>query len=153
VVAAPAAIAFAAAGAWGSFDHLSRLRQLQAERSASADRGRATATVAVNPQRMAAVNAAIQRLNLPLDAVLASVRPPKDLRVALVGLEAAGTAQSASALKITADAASPEEMTRYVAYLADRGPFGQAELVRHEVTAGPNGLVLFRFSVEAAWRR
>jgi hypothetical protein len=107
--------------------------------------------------RVRAVNAAIREINLPIGAVLRALQPPRDIRVALLGIAVEPTsadlgsadAQRAT-LKISAESASGTEMTRYVGYLAGRPPLERAYLVSHVVEAG--SAYPYRFTVEVAWR-
>jgi len=119
-------------------------------------------------KRIAAVNAVIADLNIPLPRLLQALQAPPDLKVALLGLElvaardrAGGTSDIRSSrptLKILAEAPTSEDMTRYVAYLAGRKPLSHAYLVRHEVpdSSAGNGVAsgaqtAYRFTVEVAW--
>ena len=79
--------------------------------------------------RIRAVNAAIREINLPIAPVLRALQPPRDIRVALLGIvvepaNASGrSAEGANAaLKLNAESASGAEMARYVGYLAERAP-------------------------------
>lgn len=102
--------------------------------------------------RMVAVNEAIRQLNVPIDDVLQALRPPRDLKVAVLSVETSGGATGAVAkntVKITAESPSSADMTRYVAFVADHRPFVNAYLIRHEVPDGAEGR--FRFTLEAQW--
>lgn len=105
--------------------------------------------------RVAAVNAAVRELNLPISALLAALQPPADLRVAVLGVDvASGTpaeAGGASRVKISAQAVSGADMARYVAYVARRRPFDGAYLVRHEIAMEVPERP-WRFTVEASWK-
>lgn len=96
-------------------------------------------------EQVNAVNQYIRLLNVPWDDVFRAIRPPPDVKVAILGLDMAGRADS---LRISAEADRPEEMTDYVAYLTDKRQLIDIYLVRHELTRDGN----FRFDVEAAWR-
>lgn len=111
--------------------------------------------------RIVSVNAAIRQMNLPVAALLQAMQPPRDIRVALLGVDLAaqgstGTAEAATlgprtaTLKITAEARTGAEMASYVAYLAERRPFVGAYLVRHEVME-TQAEQPYRFTVEALW--
>lgn len=101
--------------------------------------------------RVQAINDAIRALNLPIDAVLHSLEPPPDLRVAVLSVETTGQAKDArSALRIVAESPSSAEMARYVAFVAARKPFIGAYLMQHELI-DEAGQKLFRFTVEAQW--
>lgn len=104
-------------------------------------------------QRIQAVNVAIRELNLPVSALLQAVQPPKDIRVALLGVEfAPGRGNDDTPLlKLTAESRTGEEMARYAGFLAGRRPLVDAYLVSHEV-AETDPLKPYRFSVEAKWR-
>jgi len=105
-------------------------------------------------QRVSAVNLAIRELNLPIRAVLHALRPPRDIRVSVLHVETsiAKSESGVNLLKITAEAPSSSEMTRYVAYVSDRRPFVRAYLVRHDIVAQNESLIArFRFMVEAEW--
>ncbi len=111
------------------------------------------ATTPTDRARVKAVNAAIRELNLPLDDLATSLSPPRDVRVGMVSL-ALASAQSAdrrSTLLLTADARSAIDMTRYIAYLADRSAIQRPTLVSHQVMEGEPGRP-YRFSVEMTWR-
>jgi hypothetical protein len=102
--------------------------------------------------RIGAVNAAIRQLNLPIGAVLHALRPPRDIRVAVLQVETASATagNAANTLKITAEAPSSAEMTRYVAYVSERQPFVRAYLTHHELLDEEN-TARFRFTMEAQW--
>jgi len=121
-------------------------------------------------KRVAAVNAVVSELNIPLPHLLRALQPPKDIRVGLLGLElVAGRERGAEpagamdvrvsrpTLKVHAEAPTSIDMTRYVAFLSDRKPLNHAYLVRHEVpdnAAGQSGntRASYRFTVEVAWK-
>jgi len=117
-------------------------------------------------KRIAAVNAVVSELNIPLPRLLRALQPPKDIRVGLLGLElVAGRERGAGpgdarvlrpTLKVHAEAPASTDMTRYVAFLSDRKPLNHAYLVRHEVpdnaAQGGNAQATFRFTVEVAWK-
>jgi hypothetical protein len=121
-------------------------------------------------KRIAAVNAVVSELNIPLPRLLRALQPPKDIRVGLLGLElVAGRERGAApggavnarvsrpTLKVHAEAPASTDMTRYVAFLSDRKPLNHAYLVRHEVpdsAAAQAGSprAAYRFTVEVAWK-
>ncbi|MDR2625137.1 MAG: hypothetical protein LBC37_02265 [Zoogloeaceae bacterium] len=102
--------------------------------------------------RIGAINAAIRQLNLPIGAVLHALRPPRDIRVSVLQVEtaSAATGNVANTLKITAEAPSSAEMTRYVAFVSERRPFVRAYLTHHELLDEEN-TERFRFTMEAQW--
>lgn len=146
-------------------------RLQEALETATAARRAAVVPVAPPPsaeqaKRIAAVNAVVSELNIPLPRLLRALQPPKDIRVGLLGLElVAGRERGAGpgdarvlrpTLKVHAEAPASTDMTRYVAFLSDRKPLNHAYLVRHEVpdnAAQPgNARATFRFTVEVAWK-
>jgi hypothetical protein len=104
-------------------------------------------------QRIQAVNVAVRELNLPVSTLLQAIQPPKDIRVAILGVEFSPGRRSDDIplLKLMAESRTGEEMARYTAFLAERRPLVDAYLVNHEVTEG-DPLRPYRFSVEAKWR-
>lgn len=104
-------------------------------------------------QRVPAINHAIRQLNLPVHALLRSLEPPRDLMVAVLSVDSVGQSSTnggASSVRIVAQAPHSADMTRYVAFVADRKPFTGAYLRRHEWVDGPQQK-LVRFTVEATW--
>jgi hypothetical protein len=101
--------------------------------------------------RIAVVNTAIRQVNLPIGAVLQALRPPRDIRVAVLQVETAVAPDIhiANTLKITAEAASSAEMTHYVAFVSERKPFIRAYLTHHEISG--DDAARFRFTMEAQW--
>lgn len=104
-------------------------------------------------QRIQAINVAVRELNLPVSTLLQAIQPPKDIRVAILGVEFAPGrgGDDIPLLKLVAESRSGEEMARYTAFLAERRPLVDAYLVSHEVTEG-DPLRPYRFLVEAKWR-
>jgi hypothetical protein len=133
---------------WG---HYQAAQQQQAQRKATSNM-RTAAPPSSKPwsrqERAAAqaVNTAVRSLNLPITALMTALQPPPNLRVALLQVDFAGGA----AVKVTAQARSSEEMTRYVASIAQQRPFTAAYLTSHDlVTGGPEKT--FQFTLEAQW--
>ncbi|MBL0729595.1 hypothetical protein [Piscinibacter sp. HJYY11] len=106
-----------------------------------------------DPARVRAVNAAIRELNLPFEDLSRSLTPPRDIHVGLLSLSfsSVGAAGQRSAVLLTADARSSVDMTRYVAFLADRPTVQKPSLVAHQLMEGEPGTP-YRFSVELSWR-
>ena len=101
-----------------------------------------------------AVSEAVRQLNLPIIALLKEIQPPKDIRIALLGLDVSGKTNGegqGGPLKITAEARTPQEMTTYVAFLADKPMFESVYLVKHELNAA-SAEKPYRFLLEAQWR-
>lgn len=101
--------------------------------------------------RVDGANEAIRKLNVPVTRLLRAVQPPKDLRIALLGLDFSEATAEKPVLRITAEAHSSADMASYVGYLGDTRPFFGAYLVRHERT-GSGESRPYRFSVEAPWK-
>lgn len=151
-------------GAWQSLQAAATARtQLQAALRAS------SAPVATSPAwtreelaRVKVVNQAVRELNLPIEALLAALQPPRDLPVSVLGVEVTGTPEAVgvstggttgvSTLRLQAESGSALDMARYVAFVGDRRPMVGAHLVRHEVVASADGARRYRFTVEVAWR-
>jgi hypothetical protein len=104
-------------------------------------------------EQVLAANIAIRQLNLPAAQLLRALAPPKDIRVALLGIDLSDSANESAAakFKLNAETRSGEEMTRYIAFLADRKPFVQAYLVRHEVMQNMPERP-WRFTLELTWQ-
>lgn len=116
-----------------------------------------------------AVNAAIGQLNLPLARMLRTLQPPRDIAVSLLGLDLIGRAAdvdapaaaapaapadklgSAASLKLSVQAASAPDMTRYLAFLAGRDGISAVQLVRHEID-NPQAPGPYRFTLDVAWQ-
>ena len=152
--AALAALLLAAGASWQAAQaarQADALRsRLEAERPpALEDPSAAIAWTREEKARVQAINAAIRDLNLPLAALLQALQPPRDLGVAVLGVDVQGQpADAGSTIRITAQAPGGVEMARYVAYVAGRKPFGSAYLTRHELEAAQH---MHRFTVEATW--
>lgn len=102
--------------------------------------------------RIAAVNAAIRELNLPVAAILRALEPPADLQVAVLGVETLAHASGGreSRVKIVAEARGPAEMARYLAFVSRSKPLNRAYLLQHEVGEASAGKP-YRFTLEASW--
>jgi hypothetical protein len=97
--------------------------------------------------RVQSANAAIRELNLPIAALLAALQPPRDLRIAVLSVEASGSAT----VRIKAETRTAAEMAKYAAFVASRNPFTEAYVTHHEVDAvSPEKP--YRFALEASWR-
>lgn len=105
--------------------------------------------------RVQAVNAAIRELNVSITPVLRALQPPQDIRVAVLSIDMPGVVSAdsgqASVLKITAEAFTGADMTRYVSFVADQYPITSAYLAHHEVTETLPERP-YRFTMEAKWR-
>lgn len=134
-------------------DTESGIREELLAKTATAVRKPAPAWSKSELQKVQAVNGAIRELNLPVSTLLRAVEPPKDIRVALLGIEFAPGrgGNETPLLKLTAEARTGEEMARYTAFLAGRPPLVEVYLVSHEV-ADTDSLKTYRFTVEAKWQ-
>ena len=99
--------------------------------------------------RVRAVNTAIRELNLPIGAILRALQPPPELRVAVLGVDAA-SGESARTVKVTAEAPSGEDMARYIGFISGRRPLSGAHLTRHEIIEAAGGRP-YRFTVDVQW--
>jgi hypothetical protein len=105
--------------------------------------------------RVPAVNAAIREMNLPVSALLQALQPPRDIRVAVLGVDVlgatpGGNAGAGAGIKITGEARTGAEMARYVAFVSSRKPFTGAYLTHHEIDETTPERP-YRFTLEAAW--
>jgi hypothetical protein len=107
-------------------------------------------------QQLKAIAEAVRQLNLPVTRLVKTVQSPPDIRVALLGLDLNGKGEAGSngasgALKLAAEAETPQDMMNYVAFLNEQSLFTSVYLVKHELNAAaPNHP--YRFQLEAQWR-
>lgn len=126
-----------------------------AERSVETNRlsGTPKPLTKMQQEQVVATNAAVRQLNLPAAQILRALKPPPDLRVALLGVDMSDSSGglSTAKVKIDAETRTGEEMTQYVAFLTQRKPFTQVYLVRHEVMQKmPDSP--WRFTLEVLWQ-
>lgn len=103
--------------------------------------------------RIGAVNAAVRQLNLPFDALLRALAPAPDLEVAVLSVAtgAVSGTNSASSVKIVAEARTRADMARYAALVAQREPFVHTYIIEHELDSTvPERR--YRFTLEATWQ-
>ena len=108
---------------------------------------------------MRAVNAAVRQLNLHLPALLRVLKPPRDVSVNVVSLDLAGRGDTsdsesgdAMAIKVSAQAPSAVDMTRYALHLGAQPGVTAAQMLRHEADqAAADGA--YRFDIELTWRQ
>lgn len=103
-----------------------------------------------------AVREAVRQLNLPIGDLIRILQPPKDIRVALLGLDIGGKSHGDDAhpsgmLRISAEARTPQEMMSYAAFLGDQPLFESVYLIKHELNAA-SAEKSYRFLLEAQWR-
>ena len=102
------------------------------------------------------VAAAVRQLNLPVTRLVKTVQAPRDVRVALLGLDlnAQQGQDGASALKIAAEAATPQDMLNYLAFLNQQPMFSSVYLLKHEMSSNADAPEHpYRFQLEAQWRQ
>jgi Tfp pilus assembly protein PilN len=96
----------------------------------------------------AAVNAAVQQLNLPWRALHDALQASTPANIALLALEPDA---KKSSLRITAEAKSSDDMIAYVEQLQKADWFTTVLLSRHEINEqDPNRPI--RFQIDALWR-
>lgn len=131
-----------------------RVAQAAAPRSTASDTVRVAAAPAFTREELGQVqqvNEAVRRLNLPIDALLEGLRPPQDIRVAVLSVDvrAGGTGGRGLGL-VRAQAEEGVDMARYVAFVAGRTPFSDALLKQHERREDEPGRP-YLFTMEATW--
>lgn len=102
------------------------------------------------------VAAAVRQLNLPVTRLVRTVQAPRDVRVALLGLDlnAQQGQDGASVLKIAAEAETPQDMLNYLAFLNQQPMFSSVYLLKHEISSNANAPEhAYRFQLEAQWRQ
>jgi hypothetical protein len=111
----------------------------------------------IQDEQEKAVGEAVRQLNLPVGRLIRTVQAPQGVRVALLGLDLANkpepgqaSAGPSGALKISAEAETPQDMMNYVAYLNEQPLFTSVYLVKHEMAAAPGHP--YRFQMEAVWK-
>jgi hypothetical protein len=136
-----------------ALDH-GELRRQRAAVAPSPSAVPASAPTREQQRKVVAVNAAVSELNVPLPLLMRALQPPKDIRVALLGLElgATGSDSARPTLKVAVESPGSQDMTMYVAFLGYRKPFSKAYLVKHELVTGADGTASYRFVVEVEWK-
>ncbi|WP_317203770.1 hypothetical protein [Janthinobacterium sp.] len=139
------------------------VRHLEARLAQLQPRPAPRAALAPNQQRerdaqLKMVADAVRQLNLPITRLIKTVQAPRDVRVALLGLDLNGQntpedgARAAGALKIAAEAETAQDMLNYLAFLNQQTLFKSVYLVKHEMN--PNAPDHpYRFQLEAQWRQ
>ncbi|WP_153118087.1 hypothetical protein [Rhodocyclus tenuis] len=110
----------------------------------------------VDPRRQAAVAGAVEMLNLPLDALMRQLVPPQDIRALPIDLEMGREASvrdgpAGVTMKLLVESPTAEEMSRYVAFLADRPQIARIQLLRHEVVEAEAARP-YRYHLELRWK-
>ena len=101
--------------------------------------------------RIAAVNEAVARLNLPANLLLEALLPPADIKISILSVDikpAPGPGPATSVIQ--AQARSGQDMARYVAFVASKPPFSAAVLRQHEWLEN-EAIRPYRFQMEATW--
>lgn len=106
-----------------------------------------TAQPGFSETRVAAINRAIQRLNLPWSELFSMFERNQSKAVVLLALE---PDVASGILKIQAEAKTPEDMVDFVEMLEDEDIFTSVSLIRHEIFE-PDPNKPYRFAVEAQW--
>jgi hypothetical protein len=101
----------------------------------------------IPPPQVRAINAAIDRLNLPWAELFAVLETSKPDNVALLAVEPDGKKRT---VVIIAESRSPDHMLRFVERLRQQPFFRDAFLTRHELRdVDPSNP--YRFSLEIRW--
>lgn len=128
-----------------------QVQALQDRNQQLGQRSRARALPA-RPARQAeeqAVAAVIRQINAPFDTILSAVTPPRDLRIALLGLQF-GSVQGGT-IKVSGEAQDYVTITNYLAWLEARPALHSARLISHEVDPVAAGTPV-RFQMELKWK-
>lgn len=101
-------------------------------------------------KRLLAVNSVIATLNLPVDAILDGLQPPRDISVGILNLDWKAGASASTPLMILAEADVPQDMVRYIDFLSSRSIYKSVLLKSHErVTVADRQT--YRFTLEIQW--
>ncbi|HAT32026.1 MAG TPA: hypothetical protein DCW29_14570 [Janthinobacterium sp.] len=145
---------------------LQALRRLEGQLAQARPQARARPQLAPERQRerdteLKLVSEAVRQLNLPITRLIKTVQPPRDARVALLGLDVNGIdvkgqgapdGEAGGALKIAAEAETAQDMLNYLAFLNQQTLFRSVYLVKHEMNmTAPDHP--YRFQLEAQWRQ
>lgn len=139
---------------WHGHEYLAQLRQSTASTQQTSSSIKEVNTLSKQQlEQLRASNAVIRQLNLPVSQLLKAIEAPKDIRVALLGVDLndVGSENSLPKLKINAEALTGEDAARYVAFLSDRKPFVSAYMLRHEIQQNTQERA-WRFAVELTWQ-
>ncbi|HEX7639066.1 MAG TPA: hypothetical protein VF457_11775 [Burkholderiaceae bacterium] len=108
-------------------------------RAMSASEARARA------ERVASVNAAVMRLNLPWPDMLDQIEQAGTPQVSLVAIE---PDVHRGVVRLVGEASGPDGMVDYVSRLAARPAFASAVILKHRAAGGR----ALEFTLELAWR-
>lgn len=134
--------------------------RLEAQLAQAQPRKAARAPLAPNQQReqdlqLKLVGDAVRQLNLPITRLIKTVQAPRDIRVALLGLDLNGQGaqgEGGGGLKIAAEAETAQDMINYLAFLNQQTMFRSVYLVKHEMNVNAPAHP-YRFQLEAQWRQ
>jgi hypothetical protein len=116
-----------------------RLETVLSATSVTAGAANAEAST-LSEKEMLAVAQEVGQLNRPLLSIIESIAPPKDLRIALLHVDLGGRGetqgQNTGIVRLSGEARSYVEMTRYVAYLAERPAFQAKGLAQLNQSCG-----------------
>lgn len=155
LLAALLGVMLCAGAAWSGYATVSqrqaveaRLQRMAQHRAASAARpDQPSDTLRLPPEQAAAINAAVQQLNLPWRALQDAVAAATPPGVALLALEPDARKQ---VLKITAEVRSSDAMIAYIEQIKQQDVFTGVLLTRHEINEQDPARPL-RFQCEATW--
>ncbi|NVD99028.1 hypothetical protein [Massilia sp. BJB1822] len=109
-------------------------------------------------QQTETMAAAAREQNLSAARLLRHIQPPRDMPVALLGLEMNNQRDaenrkaglSSGSVKISAEAESSHEMLNYLAYLNEQPMFQSVYLLKHEMVEGSPARA-YHFQLEVKW--
>lgn len=108
----------------------------------------AKAALALSAEKTDALNAAIEKLNLPWRDLLNAIEQSTPKNIALLSLEPDPTK---NLLMIQAESADPDSMLDYVSQLKQQALFLDVRLLKHEISK-QDPYAPYRFQIEAHWK-
>lgn len=109
---------------------------------------KAAQPVSISEAQAHAVNAVVQQLNLPWDALLLAIERATPSQVAVLELEPDAKSHR---IRIAAETSTPEQMLSYIEQLKQQDFLRHVSLGKHELnTAEANGTL--RFELQADWQ-
>ena len=154
LVAAAAALAATAWQGWQLRRHLDEMQAamdtlVRRDSLHGGDRAPRAEEVKLAPDQLAAVNRAVEQLNLPWHDLLSGVERAGGPSVGLVSIEPDPQHRQ---LRITAEAAGADAMVDYVARLARQPDFHAVVIRKHQVDL-QSPYQPIRFVVELSWQQ
>jgi hypothetical protein len=110
-------------------------------------------SLTLSPQRvreLAAIRMNIEALNVPIDGLLMSVQPPRDLPVVLMALNLEADTKHRT-MRLEAEVEEPQDMVRYMTFLQGRSLLGDPRLIQHQRLTRPEG-ARHHFVLEVPWQ-